>query len=246
MMLRPERWAVALLLLPPVVAPLGAQQPRADSVTMERARRPLIRWEEALGVAAIAGLALATDKAVSDRIADPHDRLGRHLSDIGNGFGDGVIVYSTLIGLSAGTKLIGWKGAHGVSLRALESTATAGAAALALKALLGRERPNVDPDADPYQFHPFRFKDNAFPSGHTAVAFALATSLARETRDQWTDAGFFLLASLTAYARLHDDKHWPSDVVMGAGVGILSARFMHRLNARIAVKRGTVGASIDF
>ena len=225
--------------------PVAAQQPRPDSATILRARRPLGRVGEVIGVAATTGLALALDRTIRDRLNDPHDKIGRHLSDLGNGFGDGVIVYSSLLAVTLGGKLLGEDGMYGVGMRALQSTLAGGGAAILLKNAIGRERPNSSP-TDPYNFHLFQFKDNSFPSGHTTVAFALATSLARETPDLWTDAGFFLLATLTAYARMHDDKHWASDVIFGAGVGILSARFIHRLHARIAVSRGTVGASIDF
>jgi membrane-associated phospholipid phosphatase len=144
-----------------------------------------------------------------------------------------------------GSKALDKKGVYGVTSRALKSTFLGGAAAIVLKTIGGRDRPSASID-DPYSFHPFRFKDNSFPSGHTAVAFALATSFARETPDKWTDLGFFTLATVTAYARMHDDKHWASDVVFGAGVGILSARFVHRFQAKLAVSPGGIGMSLPF
>jgi membrane-associated phospholipid phosphatase len=225
--------------------PLRAQQPKQDSTTIRRARRPLLRWGEVIGVVAVTGLALANDQSIRNRLNDPHDRLGRTVSDIGNGFGDGIIVYSSLLALSVGSKALDKKGVYGVTSRALKSTFLGGAAAIVLKTIGGRDRPSASID-DPYSFHPFRFKDNSFPSGHTAVAFALATSFARETPDKWTDLGFFTLATVTAYARMHDDKHWASDVVFGAGVGILSARFVHRFQAKLAVSPGGIGMSLPF
>jgi len=224
---------------------ISAQQPKQDSATIRRAQRPLLRWGEVLGVAAVTGLALANDQSIRNRLNDPHDALGRTVSDIGNGMGDGVIVYSSLLAISVGSKALNKKGIYGVASRALKSTLLGGGSAMALKTLFGRDRPFQSPD-DPYSFHGFRFKDNSLPSGHTAVAFALATSLARETPDLWTDVGFFTLATVTAYARMHDDKHWASDVVLGAGVGILSARFVHRFQAKLAVAPGGVGMSFAF
>jgi membrane-associated phospholipid phosphatase len=132
-----------------------------------------------------------------------------------------------------------------VSARALKATLVCGAAARVLTSMMGRERPADSPDS-PYGFHPFNVNDHSFPSGHSAVAFALATSLAREIEGQWDDAAFFTLATLTAYSRMHDDKHWASDVVFGAGVGILASRFVHRREAKLAVKRGMVGLSFTF
>lgn len=234
---------VSLLSL--AAGPARAQEPRADSATYARANKPIIRWGEIFGVAATTGIALALDQTIRDRIHDPHDALGRTLSDIGNGFGDGVVVYSTLLGLSVGGKVLGKRGMYGVSSRALKSTLVSGAAAMVLKSMIGRERPADAPDS-PYAFHPFNFNDHSFPSGHAAVAFALATSLAREIEGQWDDAAFFTLATLTAYSRMHDDKHWASDVVFGAGIGILASRFVHRREAKLAVKRGMVGLSFTF
>ncbi|HEY9519731.1 MAG TPA: phosphatase PAP2 family protein, partial [Gemmatimonadales bacterium] len=191
------------------------------------------------------GLALATDQSIRDRLNDPHDRLGRTLSDIGNGMGDPVIVYGSLFTISAGSKLLGKRGIYGVASRALKSSLLGGGATMVLKAIAGRDRPLNSID-NPYSFHLFRTSDASFPSGHSTVAFALATSFARETPDKWTDLGFFTLATLTAYARMHDDKHWASDVVFGAGIGILSARFVHRFQARVAVSPGGFGMSLAF
>jgi hypothetical protein len=241
------RSPVLLLAIVTLVSahPLQAQEPRQDSATIRRASRPLLRWGEVIGVAAVTGLALATDQRIRDRLNDPHDQVGRTLSDIGNGMGDPVIVYGSLFTISAGSKLLGKNGIYGVASRALKSSLLGGGATMALKSIGGRDRPLNSTD-NPYSFHLFRTSDASFPSGHTTVAFALATSFARETPDQWTDLGFFTLATLTAYARMHDDKHWASDVVFGAGIGILSARFIHRFQARVAVSPGGFAMSVPF
>lgn len=221
-----------------------AQEPKADSATIARANKPIIRTGELVGVLGSTGLAMILDQALRDRIHDPHDSFGRTASDIGNAIGSGY-VYPTLLALAIGGKALGSKGLYGVSSRALKSTLVAGAGGMVLKVIIGRERPARSPDS-PFAFHPISFKDNAFPSGHTTVAFALATSFAREIEGQWDDAIFFTLATLTAYSRMHDDKHWASDVVFGAGVGILASRFVHRREAKIAIGRGLVGASFSF
>lgn len=65
----------------------------------------------------------------------------------------------------------------------------------------------------------------AFPSGHTAQAFLAASILHTELRDksQWYGIGAYTLATGVAALRMINDKHWESDVVAGAGFGILSA-----------------------
>lgn len=64
----------------------------------------------------------------------------------------------------------------------------------------------------------------SFPSGHTTQAFVAAEFLRREYKDvsPWYGVAGYAFAVTTGYLRLYNNKHWLSDVVAGAGVGILS------------------------
>ncbi|WP_426492055.1 phosphatase PAP2 family protein [Hymenobacter sp. 102] len=66
---------------------------------------------------------------------------------------------------------------------------------------------------------------NSFPSGHTAQAFLAASIVHTEFRDksQWYGVGAYTIATSVAALRMLNDRHWQSDVVAGAGIGILSA-----------------------
>jgi membrane-associated phospholipid phosphatase len=61
-------------------------------------------------------------------------------------------------------------------------------------------------------------------SGHSALAFAFATSLSQEIHRTWATVGLYALATGTAWSRVYDDEHWTSDVLVGAAVGIASAK----------------------
>ena len=65
----------------------------------------------------------------------------------------------------------------------------------------------------------------SFPSGHTAQAFLAASIVHTEFRDksQWYGIGAYTIATSVAALRMINTKHWQSDVVAGAGFGILSA-----------------------
>lgn len=96
---------------------------------------------------------------------------------------------------------------------------------------VGRTRPfpTHGPIETPFTFHPFargiaglwRAENQAFPSGHTCLAFATAVALGR----LFTGGrpAFFLIASLTAAERVLEGAHYPSDVVAGAIFGIAAA-----------------------
>ena len=69
----------------------------------------------------------------------------------------------------------------------------------------------------------------SFPSGHTAQAFLAASIVHTELRDksQLYGIGAYALATSVGVLRMVNDKHWQSDVVAGAGFGILSAHLAY-------------------
>ena len=82
---------------------------------------------------------------------------------------------------------------------------------------------------------------SSFPSQHTSAAFAAATFLHREYggRSIWYSIGGYSVATATAALRVLGNKHWASDVLAGAGLGILSTELaywayplVHRLLVR--------------
>lgn len=65
-----------------------------------------------------------------------------------------------------------------------------------------------------------------FPSGHAAVAFALATVLAPYVQRPWR-VGLYALATVVALARVHIGAHLPLDVVGGAALGVVLGAAWH-------------------
>ncbi len=66
--------------------------------------------------------------------------------------------------------------------------------------------------------------NHSFPSGHTATAFMTATMLTKEYghKSPWIGIGAYTAATATGLMRMANNKHWLSDVLTGAGIGILS------------------------
>lgn len=71
--------------------------------------------------------------------------------------------------------------------------------------------------------------NNSFPSGHTATAFAAAEMLNQEFKDisVWYGYGGYAVAIATGTLRMYNNKHWLSDVIAGAGFGILSTKLTY-------------------
>jgi membrane-associated phospholipid phosphatase len=69
----------------------------------------------------------------------------------------------------------------------------------------------------------------SFPSGHTAQAFAAATFMAKEYGDKsiWYSIGAYTVATGVGAMRVMNNRHWISDVMVGAGIGILSTNLVY-------------------
>ena len=186
-------------------------------------------WQPVLVIGALATASLA-DGAVNDWVQDrrtPHsDDLARIFRyggepEVTFGIGGGILVAGTIAGKPEVQRSGG---------RVLLSIMAAGLTTVAIKAGTGRYRP--DETDNPYIFKPFSGHDS-FPSGHATMAFALATSLSNEIKNGWVSAALYTFVTGTAWSRLNDERHWLSDVLAGATVGITTATIVHRHPPRL-------------
>lgn len=158
-------------------------------------------------------LALWLGGAASVLILQPQDhgiqeRWGQHrlMPEWQTNIGDRYISYGGNVGIAL--IQLAWDRPHGVNhARALIYTT---GITQAIKVTVHQQRPD---NSDAY----------AFPSGHTSSAFATATSLSYAYG--WK-AGVpsFAMATFTGLSRISADKHWASDVVAGAFLGVIWGR----------------------
>lgn len=82
--------------------------------------------------------------------------------------------------------------------------------------------------------------NNSFPSGHTATAFMTATMLNKEYgyKSPWIGVGAYSVATATGLMRMANNKHWLSDVMVGAGIGIMATEFGYWLADLICKDKG--------
>lgn len=88
---------------------------------------------------------------------------------------------------------------------------------------------------------------NSFPSGHTAMAFTSATILHKEYGhlSPWVSIAGYSAATITGISRSLNNRHWLSDIVVGAGVGILSTELGYLLGDKIFKDRGLIRPTDD-
>jgi membrane-associated phospholipid phosphatase len=162
-----------------------------------------------------------------------------HTADVFNAYGSpGVFVGSAA--LYAAGWATGRPDVARLGMRAGEAIVLSGIVTGGIKGIAGRARPYASPGR-PGDFRLMSgVHDGArqsFPSGHATAAFAFAGALDRELRlshpqtARWAGPALYAAATLTGLARMHADDHWASDVVMGAGIGLISARVVARFHA---------------
>jgi membrane-associated phospholipid phosphatase len=101
-----------------------------------------------------------------------------------------------------------------------------------LKRAFGRGRPYLGTGADQFAaFDGDAVDRRSFPSGHTTVAFSVASVIASHYQDRpWVPPIAYGTATLVGLARMHHDMHWSSDVLAGALIGTLVGREIVRFN----------------
>jgi membrane-associated phospholipid phosphatase len=209
-----------------------------------------IHWYHAAAALGAVALISLADEPLRDQLqahrTSGKDDLARVFKHMGQ-----PEVYA-VVGL--GTIAVGLIGGNDKVTRAGERITagllTAGVVTSVLKVAVGRERPESSDDA--YSFKPFSGQ-TSWPSGHTTMAFALAASVSDEVHSIPVTIGMYTGATLTGWSRLNDNKHWLSDVVMGALVGISSAKLMNGrwtvfgLHApKFLLEPGAVGVNLRF
>lgn len=221
--------------------PAPASSPRA------RPEGPLwVDWRVDLPVTGVLGVGVVAETLAESKIgphscrwcepnlnafdaAGRHAKWGSHLS-VASGISD-VTGFVLTPGLGLGLVTLGavrqggWWQAAADDLVILEAAAVEAALVTGLKYAVARKRPYV---RDAAAGAPTGGEDNlSFPSGHTSLAFCMATAAGtvatmrgyREAPYVW---GFGMgLATLTGYLRMAADKHYASDVIVGAAIGSL-------------------------
>ncbi|HOK54265.1 MAG TPA: phosphatase PAP2 family protein [Armatimonadota bacterium] len=171
--------------------------------------------DSALKILRQAALLYALDRSVGKSSILDSDGANT-TADLFNGFGS-----KQMTGLFGLAYLVSNGETKRTSGTVLEATMEAMLITEGLKYLTGRKRPR-ESGSDPDQWFGPGTGYASFPSGHTSNAFAIATVLSeKHPKQKWL---YYLLAAGVAYARVQKDAHFPSDVFIGAGIGIYAGK----------------------
>ena len=213
------------------IAPVAQAQP---TDTTHISTEPLFTKRDAwiaLGFAAGTVALYPADRYFARKLQTPHNQENQFLQNTATDFRFMGTPGSIYIGL--GMYLVGRVGRidrmADLGLHGTEALFLASGTVYVLKGLVGRSRPEVDIN-NPRSFVLARgFKNTdeyrSFPSGHSAMGFAAAAAVTSETSKWWPNATWVIApvmyggATMIAASRMYNNKHWASDVVMGAAIG---------------------------
>ena len=89
---------------------------------------------------------------------------------------------------------------------------------------------------------------NSWPSGHTATSFVGATILHKEyglTRSPWFSVAGYGVATATGVMRILNNRHWISDVLSGAGIGIMSTELGYAIGDLLFKGKGLLRNDLE-
>lgn len=150
------------------------------------------------------------------------DRIARTVKPLGNV----KVTFSAMAALYAYGEIFEDDHAKVTALMALESAVITGGLTESIKRIAHKHRPGPANLDDARWDGPSLKRGNlSFPSGHAAHSFAVATVFASQYRNvRIVPPLAYTAATLCALSRLNDNKHWLSDVILGAALGHFTAK----------------------
>jgi membrane-associated phospholipid phosphatase len=178
-----------------------------------------------------AGLVLGLlDEGIRDRVQENRTVRSNDFFDVVTRFGDGGYLCGFMAGLFAVGAVSRSDGLKTTAVLGLESFLVSSVFADVFKAIPGRARPYTEEGS--HSFKPFSFKSShsSMPSGHSSGIWSVATVIADRTDNVAVDVVCYGVAALTSFSRIHQDKHWASDVLIGSAIGYFTAKKICALN----------------
>ena len=188
----------------------------------------------------LAGWGLKSDKAMF-RVNAKAEQGGKKNTQLLTDFKTGIDDYTQFFGpaMVVGLKLGGYEGRSDWP-RLLASAGMSYAIMAGFVNVIKNTAKEMRPDGS---------TANSWPSGHTATAFVGATLLHKEyglTRSPWWSVAGYGVATATGVMRVLNNRHWISDVMSGAGIGIMSTELGYALCDLMFKQKGLLRNDLIF
>jgi len=230
---------------------------------------PLFTWEDAaLAGGFVAGtIALRrADEYFARHLQTKYAQQNHFFQTTATGFRSIAEPGAFVIGgvLYIGGRLSKQKDMADLGLHGTEAVIAGSLIAGVLKDAFGRARPFVKPandsidfDANNWQLGRGLWKGDSyrsFQSGHSVAAFAAAAAVVNETSRWWPNYTWVIGpamyggAGVVGVSRMYNNRHWASDVMMGAAIGTFAGNkivsYFHRTHPNAKLDQWLLGTSL--
>jgi membrane-associated phospholipid phosphatase len=182
-------------------------------------------WLRAVVVTGITTGLYFNDGRIMSWVQEHRSKTSASIAKIAEKFGNPDKVFPGLVLLYGVGSLFKDRKVQHIALLSFKTCATTALVVYSLKLLFHRSRP-IRNDPTQWGGPGFSFNDEkqSFPSGHSALAFSLAVVIASEYKGTVIPVIAYSTAVLTALSRIHDKRHWASDIFFGSVIGYFIAR----------------------
>lgn len=185
-----------------------------------------------LAVAGAVGLTYVFDTNIRDKVQGSKGRTLDRTADAGSAIGNPFVHLGIAAAVYGGGALADSPKWQETGEMLGEAALLADASGYLLKGAIGRGRPTVTSDKGSFRPLQFRSDYDSMPSLHTASSFAMASVMAATSESIPAKLLYYTAASFVGFSRIYQDKHWTSDVVLGAALGELCGRVVTGYHAR--------------
>ncbi len=236
---RIRTWSIAFSLACTFTASLAAQPALPPKAKADSAKTPapLFTTKDAFWAVGFTAGMIAMfpfDERLAKHLTNPGAQANRFFKNASTGVEWLANPGSLIIGGSLYTvgRVGHWERVADLGWHGTEAILIANGLTYLLKGLNGRARPFVSGDTNAADYKFLKGFGNAdrqsFPSGHATAAFAAASAVTAETGTWWPKSTWIIGpvmyggATMVGLSRMYHNKHWASDVVLGAAIGTFS------------------------
>jgi membrane-associated phospholipid phosphatase len=193
-------------------------------------------WKTAGGLVFITGSLYLFDEEINALVQRNRSAFSHDIAHAAKQFGDGRVMLTALGLTYAGGWVLDSPQTRETALLSVKSFLLAGGLTNSLKYLTQRRRPAAHRGKQFWNCSGFSSRRDAFPSGHTTVVWSVAPILAEQYKETtWVAPAAYTVAILTSVSRIHDEKHWASDVFAGAALSYLTSQLVLHTTPRLTV-----------
>lgn len=206
---------------------------KPENITLESLPAEKPSWPATAWVLGTTILLYQNDQEIQDFFQENQSQSTHDISSLAEHFGNNAELIPSLGLFYLYGKVRKDEKSQHSALLSIESLFIATLFTNTIKLSTHRSRPNTGEAYNSWGGSSFDNNNHylSFPSGHATSAFSVATVIATEYRDNPFIPGLsYSIASLTALSRVHENKHWASDIFLGSAIGYFTGKWVINLN----------------